>query len=111
MEKAFPKTVHGKFSITEFDILSSFEELIDVALKARKNRDINALKTINSEFYRRISNREMAGKIPTKTAKKGSRANRYMVERIEKQIMRSLGFEELMDIAFEARKKRFRKTK
>ena len=70
-KKAFPKTVHGKFSITEFDILSSFEELIDVALKARKNRDINALKTINSEFYRRISNREMAGKIPTKTAKKG----------------------------------------
>ena len=69
-KKAFPKTVQGKFSKTEYDILSSFEELIEVALKARKNKDISALKTINNEFYRRISNREMSGKTPTKTAKK-----------------------------------------
>jgi ssDNA-binding Zn-finger/Zn-ribbon topoisomerase 1 len=82
-KKAFPKKVHGKFSITEFDILSGFEELIDVALKARKNKDIDALKIINSEFYRRISNKEMAGKSPTKTAKKGFEQTEIWLKELE----------------------------
>ena len=44
---------------------------MEIALKARKNRDIDCLKDINNEFYRRISNKEMSGKLPTKTAKNG----------------------------------------
>ena len=82
-KKAFPKTVQGKFSKTEYDILSSFEELIEVALKARKNKDISALKTINNEFYRRISNREMSGKTPTKTAKKGLEQTNIWLRELE----------------------------
>ena len=69
--KNLPKIVKGKNSELSYDILSSFEDLMEIALKARKNRDINCLKDISNEFYRRISNKEMSGKAPTKTAKNG----------------------------------------
>ena len=69
--KNLPKIVKGKNSELSYDILSSFEDLMEIALKARKNRDIDCLKDINNEFYRRISNKEMSGKLPTKTAKNG----------------------------------------
>ncbi len=78
-----PKIVKGKFSETQYDILSSFEDLMDVALKARKNKDLNALKTINSEFYRRVTNREIAGKIPTKTAQKGFQQTETWIKELE----------------------------
>ena len=82
-KKAIPKIVKGKFSETQYDILSSFDELMDVALKARKNRDINALKTINSEFYRRVTNREMTGKMPTKTSRKGLEQTEIWIKELE----------------------------
>ena len=52
-------------------IIDDVEDLMEIALKARKNKDIACLKDINNEFYRRISNKEMSGKVPTKTARKG----------------------------------------
>ena len=56
---------------------------MDVALKARKNKDLNALKTINSEFYRRVTNREIVGKIPTKTAQKGFQQTETWIKELE----------------------------
>lgn len=82
-KKALPKTLKGKFSEVKYDILSSFEDLMDIAFKARKNKDTGALKTINSEFYRRITNREIAGKIPTKTAKKGFVQTELWIKELE----------------------------
>jgi len=44
---------------------------------------LNALKTLNSEFYRRVTNREMAGKIPTKTAQKGCQQTETWIKELE----------------------------
>ncbi len=85
-KKAMPEIVMGRKSKTEYDILSSFEELMDVALKARKNKDLNALKTINSEFYRRITNRETRGMLPTKTAIKGQEQTEVWIKELEAKL-------------------------
>jgi len=83
--KNLPKIVKGKNSELSYDILSSFEDLMDIALKARKNKDTEALKTINSEFYRRIINKKDMGKIPTKTAEKGYNQTEFWIKELIKK--------------------------
>mgnify|MGYP001286213464 FL=1 len=58
---------------------------MEIALKARKNRDIVCLRDINNEFYRRISNKEMSGKVPTKTAKSGFSQTEAWLNELEKK--------------------------
>jgi len=82
-KKAMPKTVKGKNSSQLYDILSSFEDLMDVALKARKNNDLECLIDINSEFYRRITNKENSGKLPTKTAQQGFKQTEIWISELE----------------------------
>ena len=69
--KPMPKFVDTKSGQIEYDILGGFEDLMQAALTARKNKDIKALESINNEFYRRIEKRKMNNKRPMKTAVKG----------------------------------------
>jgi len=66
-----PKFVDTKSGQMEYDVLGGFEDLMQAALTARKNKDIKALESINKEFYRRIEKRKMNNKRPMKTAVKG----------------------------------------
>ena len=58
---------------------------MEIAFKARKNRDITCLKDINNEFYRRISNKEMSGKVPTKTARNGFKQTEIWLNELERK--------------------------
>ena len=78
-----PKFVDTKSGQMEYDILGSFEDLMEAALTARKNRDINGLKSINSEFYRRVENRKMKNKRPMKTAVKGYEQTNAWIEELK----------------------------
>ena len=78
-----PKFVDTKTGKKEYDILGSFENLMEAALAARKNKDINALKSINSEFYRRVENRKMKDKRPMKTAVKGYEQTNAWIEELK----------------------------
>ena len=81
--KPMPKYIDTKTGLKEYDILGSFEDLMEAALTARKNRDINGLKSINSEFYRRVENRKMKNKRPMKTAVKGYEQTNAWIEELK----------------------------
>ncbi len=49
----------------------SFEELMEIFLKSKKQKDYEEILNVNKEFVRRVKKRELMGKNPMKTSMSG----------------------------------------
>jgi|TARA_B100000959_G_C14855051_1_gene571782 hypothetical protein len=58
----------------------SFEELMEKANNARKNKNMKTLINVNQEFNRRVKKRIMMGKKPMKTSLAGQQQTKKWIE-------------------------------
>lgn len=62
-----------------------FEELMEIALSARKKKDKKTLIEVNKEFNYRVSKREKMGKKPVKTSLAGQKQTEKWIEELNKK--------------------------
>ena len=83
---AMPKIKETKLGKKYYDILSSFDDLMEIALESRKDKDLKTLKEINKEFVSRISLKQFKGKNPTNTSIKGEEQTRNWIKELESKL-------------------------
>ena len=81
-----PKKIHTNFGSKYYNILSSYEDLMKIALEARKNKDLKTLKDISIEFSSRVSLKEFKEKNPTKTSLKGEEQTKIWIKELENKL-------------------------
>ena len=59
----------------------SFEELMERAISARKDKNMKTLISINKEFTRRVKKRILMGKKPMKTSLAGQEQTKKWIEK------------------------------
>ena len=62
-----------------------FEELMDIAFQARKKKDLEKLKEVNSEFNYRVTKRINMGKKPMKTSLAGKEQTDKWIDELNKK--------------------------
>ncbi len=62
-----------------------FDELMDIAFKARKKKDKKILSEVNQEFNYRVTRRTKMGKKPVKTSLAGQEQTKKWIEELNKK--------------------------
>ncbi len=61
----------------------NFEELMDIAFKARKKKDLETLGNVNEEFLYRVERRKKLNKRPMKTSSAGLEQTNKWIEELK----------------------------